>query len=410
MGKRQYYAALRSDPTSTAALAGLARAYVEMQTKIDAMTAGGADAGEWKNTVGEALTAVNTAGPEALDLALQESVRSLDSSTAAALARVLTPLAKGPTPGLLMGLSSSDGAIRSECAVALGSIAARTHTAPSADVVNALGEATAREVVRVAVVIDGDRAKADAIAVPIEATGVFVNRSQSGARAMGMLRRAPHVDVVIVADSLPDVTTAQVIDEIRADARLAGVPIVVITADAPTVSGNFGERIQGTMSGPEDQAAVTAALSKEMTGDRALAQDLAARAAMTLAHLAAQGADIGAASAGLVAATTRDDKIAIPAIHALGASGGQPGADALAVVLVDDKRSEEARMAAGRALATLLGRNAGTLDADALAKVQAVVSSAAGMPVREAAAQVLGSVSMSPEARAEILRNMRGKQ
>jgi HEAT repeat protein len=409
MSKRSYSMALRADPSSTAALAGIARAYIDMQTKIDAMTAAGADAGEWKNSVGEALIAVNTAGPQALDLALQESVRNLDSSTGAALARVLTPLAKGPTPGLNAGLSSSDGAIRSECAVALGSIAARTNTAPSPEVVNALGEAASREVVRVAVVVDGDKAKADAIAAPIEAAGVFVNRSTSGARAMGMLRRAPHVDVVVVADSLPDVTTAQVIDEIRADARLAAVPVVVVTADAATVSANFGERIQGTMSGPEDQTAVNAALSKEVTGDRALAKDLAARAAMTLARLAGQGADVTAANEGLVAASTRDDKIAIPAIHALGASGGQSGADALVAVLADDKRSEEARAAAGRALAALLGRNAGTLDDAALAKVQAVVASAAGMPVREAAAQVLGSVPMSPEARAKILEGIRGK-
>jgi HEAT repeat protein len=409
MSKRSYYMALRADPTSTAALAGLARAYVEMQTRIDAMTAAGQDAGEWKNTVGEALTAVNTAGPQALDLALQDSVRNLDSSTGAALARVLTPLAKGPTPGLNAGLACSDGAIRSECAVALGNIATRLHTSPGQDVVVALGEAAAREVVRVAVIVSGDKAKADAAAAPLEAAGVFVNRTTSGARAMGMLRRASSVDLVIVADSLPDVTTAQVIDEIRADPRLAAVPVVVMTADAATVSGNFGDRIQGTMTGPEDQAAVKAALSKEVTGDRALAQDLAARASTTLAHLAAQGADVGAANAGLVAATTRDDKIAIPAIHALGASGGQPGADALVTVLVDDKRSEDARAAAGRALAMLVGRNGGTLDADAQAKVQAIVSSAAGMPVREAAAQVLGSLPMSPEARAEILRNMHGK-
>jgi HEAT repeat protein/CheY-like chemotaxis protein len=409
MSKRSYFMALRADPTSTQALAGLARAYTDMQNKIDAMTAAGQDAGEWKNTVGEALTAVNTAGPRALDLALQDSARSLDSSTAGALARVLAPLAQGPTPGLMMALHSTDGAIRSEAAVALGNIAARTHSAPGADVVAALGDAAGREVMRVAFVIAGDAAKADAAAAPIEAMNVFVNRSTSGARALGMLRRAPHVDLVIVADSLPDVTTAQVIDELRADDRLKGVPIVVMTADAAAVTANYGERIQGTMTGPEDKTATEAALSKEVTGDRALAEDLAARASTTLARLAAQGSDVSAGNPGLVIGTKRGDKIAIPAMHALAQCGAAGDAPALVAVLADGKRSDDARSAAGHALAALLGRTGGTLEADALASVQGVVASSASMNVREAAAQVLGSLPMSPEARAEILRKLRAQ-
>ena len=408
MSKRAYFMALTADPKSTEALAGMARAYVEMQAKIDAMTAAGQDVGEWKNTVGEALTAVNTAGVDALDLALQWSVKHVDSSTGSALCRVLAPLAKGPTTGLGQGLRSTDGAIRSESAVALGAIATRTRTNADAATVVALGEASAREALRVAVVVGSDAAKVEATAVAIEGQKTFVNRSTSGLRALAMLRRAPHVDLVVVADSLSDVTTAQVVDEIRGDARLANVPIVVITADAATVSANFGDKIAGTMTGAEDMAAVQAALSKELTGDRAKAEDLASRASTSLANLAASTpTDLAAAQAGLVAASTRGDKIALPALRALGASGGVAESAALVTVLADEARSEEARVAAGQALSNLLGRHADALDAAALAKVQGVVASSAPMSVREAAAQAIGSVPMNPDARAELLRKLR---
>ncbi len=409
MSKREYFMALRADPTSTPALAGMARAYVDMQNKIDGMTAAGQDAGAWKDTVGEALTAVNTAGPQALDLALQQATKNVDSSTACALARVLAPLAQGATPGLNQALESSDGAIRSEAAVALGAIAARLHKAPAADVVKALGDAAGREVMRVVVVIAADAAKADAAAAPIEAMNVFVNRTTSGARALGILRRAPQIDLVVVADSLPDITTAQVIDEIRGDDRLKGVPIIVATADAATVSANYGDRIQGTTSGPEDKTAIEAALAKEVTGDRALAQDLAARAAVVLHRLAAEGSDVSAANEGLVAGSKRDDKVAIPAMEALSACGNAAEAPALVAVLADDKRSDAARATAGHSLAALLGRHGDALDAAAVAAVQGVVSSAASMTVREAAGQVLGSVPMSPQDRAEILRKLRAQ-
>ncbi len=368
MSKRCYYQALAADPQSTPALAGLARAYVEMQTKIDAMVAAGQDPKEWKNTAGQALTAVNAAGADALDLALQWSVGHVDSSTGGALCRVLAPLAKGPTPGLTAALKSSDGALRSEAAVALGSIAARMRTNPGAEAVAALGEAAGREVLKVAVVISGDAAKLESAATALEKMNVYVNRSGKGALALGMLRRAPHVDLVLVSDSLPDMTTAQVVDEIRGDERFANTAIVLMTNDDAAVA-NFGERIQGAMKG-DDKTAVEAALSKEMTGDRALAEDLAARSSAVLAQLGALGTgDLSSAQAGLVNAVGRADKIAIPAMQALGASGGPAEAGALVAALVDEKRSDDARVAA---------------------------------------AQAVGSISMDGKARADLLRKLRG--
>src|SRR5205085_11960947 len=92
----------------------------------------------------------------------------------------------GPTSGLNAALQSSDGAIRSEAAVALGTIAARTGTPADPMVVAALGEAVAREVVRTAVVLDGDESRSAAVASALEKKNVFVNRWTSGARGVGL--------------------------------------------------------------------------------------------------------------------------------------------------------------------------------------------------------------------------------
>jgi CheY-like chemotaxis protein len=225
---------------------------------------------------------------------------------------------------------------------------------------------------------------------------------------MGILRRAPHVDLVVVADTLPDLTTAQVIDELRGDERFANTAIVLMSTDDAAVA-NFGDRIQGAMKGPDDVAAIDAVLAKEMTGDRALAEELAARSSAVLAQLGALGtSDLAGAQAGLVSASGRADRIAIPAMNALGASGGPAEAAALVAVLTDEKRSDEARTTAGKSLSALLGRHGDALDAAALEKVQAVVASAASMGVREAAAQAIGSIAMDGKARADLLRKLKG--
>jgi hypothetical protein len=75
--------------------------------------------------------------------------------------------------------------------------------------------------------------------------------------------------------------------------------------------------------------------------------------------------------------------------------------------LTDETRSEAVRAAAGSALARVVARNSGALDPDSVAKVQAVVGSTAPMPVREAAARVLGSLAMQPADRAKLLEKLR---
>jgi len=339
-------------------------------------------------------------------MALQSSVQAGDAATAASLARVLGPLASAPTPGLHAALASTDGAIRSEAAVALGQIAARSGAAAGADVVNALGQSAGRELLRLVLVIDPDAARGQALAEALRGMGAYATVVDSGARGLVVLRRSPALDLVLVGDSLPDMTTAQVVDEVKGDERLAAVPVIVLTADAEATAGMYGDRIAGTSSGASDIESAKPALTAELQGDRALAQSLAARSAEALAHLGPSD-DLGPALSGLATATMRDDATAVPAIAALGARGTASQAPALLAALTDDTRSEAVRAAAGSALARVVARNAGALDADGIAKVQAVVGSEAPMPVREAAARVLGSIAMQPAERAKLLEKLR---
>lgn len=408
MSKRQYFAALGDAPNSTEALAGLARAYVDLREKLDLLEKAGVDAGEWKATTNEALQAVNVAGVDALDLALQQAVRDADAMTGAGLAQVLGPLAKVPTPGLQQGLRSPDGAIRSESAVALASVAARTGVPASPEVVAVLGESAGREAVKVVFVVDGDATRSAATAAALEKFGAHVTRWDRGLKALPMLRRAPGVDLIVVADQLPDVTTAQVIDEVRGDDRTAKTPILVLTADAANTQSTYQDKIQGTTSGPEDTQAAQAILAAEMTGDRKRAADLAARSCQALATLALRGNDLSAALGGLTTAAGRTDVVALPALRALAECGGPGQAGTLAAILADEARSEEARIAAGQALSGVLGRHGNALDAEGIAKVRGVVDSQAALTVRQAAAQVVGSLPIGPAERAEMLKKLRG--
>jgi CheY-like chemotaxis protein/thioredoxin-like negative regulator of GroEL len=408
MAKRAYDNALRANPNSTEALAGLARAYVDEETKIERMEKAGKDVGEWKTRAEESLMAVNAAGVDALDLALRWSVRSGDSSTSGALCRVLGPLCKAPCDALAMALASNDGATRAEAAVALGMIAARNGQVADPRVIAALGEAAGREIMRVALVIDGDAARAKDTAAKLEKAGVLVNIWNSGTKGLAMLHRAPGLDLVVVAETLPDLTTEQVLDEIKSDDRLSAVPILVVAKNGEEAATRFGDRIAGVIAGGDMQA-VEAVLSKELSGDRALADNLSMRAADVLARLSrvepSALAPIVPALMGTLA--TRPDGVIIPALRALGAAAGAPQTAGIIAVLADEKHSDDARVAAAQALGGILARDPNAVSPEGLAELQAVVSSKASIAVRNAAAHTLGLMRLEPAARAELMHRLR---
>jgi tetratricopeptide (TPR) repeat protein len=110
MAIKAYSLALKADPTSVAALAGLARSSAAERLEIAALEKAGVDVGAMKALGGEnAQALINSAGVPALDTALTWSIKSGDSTSGAALAQALGDLATAPCPSLEAALRSGDG-------------------------------------------------------------------------------------------------------------------------------------------------------------------------------------------------------------------------------------------------------------------------------------------------------------
>lgn len=404
LSKNAYYDALAADASSLDARAGLARAYVSQQAEIELRAASGGDVSGLADQVGEAAIAVNTAGTDALERALSWCVAEGDTITGVGLIRLLGQSSMNSTPSLQAALASSDGAMKSEAAVALGHIALRSHAAPSASVVNGLGEAAGRQIMSIGVVIDGDQARGAAIADAMSSAGMLVNHWTSGASGISLLKRVPGVDVIVLADQLPDLTADQVLFEISSDDRTANTPVLMITE-----SDAWGDRSAGSITSAADIDAISAAVSADEGSDRARADELSGRAASTLAALATAGNGSleGAVEALASTLDSRTENVTIPAMNALASIGNVGQLGSLKAVLEDSGKSDEARVAAADAIAGIANRmNLGGTEG-LVAGLAAVISSDASLNVRVAASRALSSLSITDEQRAAITAGTR---
>ncbi|MEM7308068.1 MAG: HEAT repeat domain-containing protein [Planctomycetota bacterium] len=410
LAKSAFYAALRANAGSTESLAGIARASAAQHGELAARAGAGEDVGDWAERLAADDLAIQVAGANALDLALLWALETGDDVAASGLCRALASAATAPTQGLRAALASrSSGAVRGEAAVALGTIAAHTSTAADGSVVAALAEAAGREVLQIAGIIDGQDARRGNLAQVLSDQGLSVAAWGSGARGLASLRQVPGLDVLLVAESLPDLTFAQVVDEVRADPALAATPILILAADGEAAMELWGERATDAISGPADLTKVADALAGGLNRDREEANRLAASAAHTLHQLAGAGhTDLGNAPLHLASTVaSRPDEVTVPAMHALGLAGSRAHVGALLGVLGDDARSDAAREAAGMALSGIFGRDTGFDDAGALGTLNEIANSDAAFGVRRAAATALGRLNLPAEQRAGLVQAVR---
>lgn len=404
LSKNAYYNALRADPASIDARAGLARAYVSQQAEIELRAAAGGDVSGLDEQVAESAIAVNSAGTDALERALSWCVAQNDTITGVGLIRLLGQASTTATPSLQAALGSEDGAMKSEAAVALGQIALRNHSAPSASVVTGLGEAAGRQIMSIGVVIDANMQRGAAIASAMSGAGMLVNHWDTGASGLALLKRVPGVDVIVLADMLPDLTADQVLYEIAADERTSNAPVLMITE-----SDAWADRVAGTITGAADIDAVTGAIEADAGSDRARADELAARAAETLAALAIAGNGNLDGAVDALASTLdgRAEHVSIPAMNALGSIGNVGQLGNLKAALEDTSRSDEARIAAAHAIAGIAGRmNLGGTEG-LVSALTGVINSDASLGVRVAASRALSSLSITAEERAAITAGTR---
>jgi CheY-like chemotaxis protein len=401
LSKNAYYSALQTNPSSVAARAGLARAYVSQQAEIELLAGTGADVSAFEEQVAEASIAVNTAGADALELALSWCVAQRDSITGVGLIRLLGQSAKGATPSLQAALASDDGALKGEAAVALGRIALRNHAAPGAEVVRGLGQAAGREIMSIGVVIDANKTRGAALAEAMASRGMLTNHWTSGASGLALLKRVPGVDVIVLAGELPDLTADQVLYELASDERTANTPVVVVSD-----SEDYADRVAAVISGADGIDAILGAVEADADSDRSRADELGARAAQVLAGLAQAGnASLEVAVAPLASTLAgRRDEVAIPAMQALAYVGTVAQLGNLQAVLIDDGRSDAARVGAADAIASIANRlNLAGTEGLVAGLAQIIDSeSGASLAVRVAASRALSSLAITDVQRAAI--------
>ena len=404
LSKGAYYMALAANPASVYARAGVARAYVSQQIEIELRTAAGADTSGLADQVAESAMAVNLLGADAAEVALGWAVEDRDSITGVGLIRLLGATATAPTASLQAALASDDGAMKGEAAVALGQIALRTHSSPSADAVKELGTAAGRVIMSLGVVIDADAERGGAIAEAMSSSGVLVNHWTSGASGLALLKRVPGVDVIVLAGTLPDLTADQVLFELASDDRTANTPVLLIgDADA------YGDRVAGGISGAGDAGTIMEAIQEDQDSDRARADDLAGRAAETLAHLAISGKTDLSSTIDALSGTLamRTDNVTIPAMKVLGMAGSDNQVSELSALLASEGRSDAARVHAAVAISEIAGRANLEGTEGLVASLRDVMSSGASLEVRVAASQALSSMSLSDDVRADVASKAR---
>lgn len=408
MAIRAYRAAMLADPSSLDAQAGLVRSYVSESAKLDALEATGAvdsfeDADGIRAHVANLAVMAASMSTASMDAALARSVSQNDATAAVALCRALGAVASSATPGLQAAFGSADGSVSAEAAVALGNVSVRTGQAADG-VVAGLGEAAGREILRIAAVIDSDGARAGSMASALSSAGMLVNTWERGATAISTLRRVPGVDVMIVADTLSDLTAHQVLSELRDDPRFTNTPIFLLSSDAEGAGDAYGDLVTGVLTGA-DLDTINGALGADESNDRKAADALSRRAAATLANLAVAGrTDLSAAVPALASTlASRPDEVTLHAMTALGAAAGNDVVGALAAVIGDDARSDSARSAAGQAISDILSRSGGSGDSGVASTLAQVMSSEASVDVRRAAAAALGRMNLDPATRSGLM-------
>lgn len=407
MAKKSFFRALDADESNLDARAGLVRAALVQDYELSLVAESGGDVEDQRVQAAEGLLVALTAGPDAMERALSSAMDDQDVAATVAILRAYGQSASAPTTAMQQALGHQVAEVREEAAIALAHTAlAGNSTSVDGTVIAELANAGGRSIMRTAMVIDGNQARLDRIVAALSERGVACLRSSTGALGLATLRRAGGVDVVVCANTLPDLTTQAVLTNVRNDVSLSQTPFVVVAEDTDAAEDLYDDRAEAVIGGADDVEAIIEALGERVNVDRAEADDLSRRAALALSALASAGVDVSASAEHLARALdpseSRPDAVIVPAMHVLALRGSAAEGEALLGVLTDDGRSDEARTAAGRALANLLRRTGGVgVDYEA---VEVVVNSDAAIAVRQAAAQALGAVSLGDAQRAAAMR------
>lgn len=397
VARRRVARALEADAGSAGARAALGLAGAKAMVKLHAIDAAGGDVGGMRDRVQNGYLQALTVGAGPLDGALRIALNNGDEAAAVGLLQAIAATADSVSAGVGAALQSPELRVRGEAALAVANAVLRGANGGAAmgAAVDALGKSAGQAVLRQAIVIDGNGNRARAVAERLSGPGMTVAVAPSGVLGLRLILDVAAADLVLIASDLSDLTADKIIDQVRRQPALDGVPIVLLTADAELADA-YGDRIDGAVTElGELESTVEPLLGDRRSQGQAIANDLAARACAAIDALAAAGhADALARTAdSLAAAAGREvDAVAIPALQALGRVGGDSVTGTVVAIVADADRSDAVRIAAANCLASVFRRGGRPVD-DGFEELAGVLTSDASIEVRTAVATAIGALS-----------------
>jgi two-component system, chemotaxis family, chemotaxis protein CheY len=99
--------------------------------------------------------------------------------------------------------------------------------------------------------VEDDAGIRESVAECLASEGYAVSAVANGAEALDWLSRQPRPDLIVLDLVMPVMNGAEMLERLRADARLADIPILLITAAIP-VAGTGMPKVDEVLTKPFD--------------------------------------------------------------------------------------------------------------------------------------------------------------
>jgi CheY-like chemotaxis protein len=363
--------------------------------------------------VKDLLTSVN---PELVTLVLERALREHRLAVILGATRALGELAEvraarpssQEAPALVRALNYPDRRVQLAAADSLLRIPGSAAAGASARVVDILRRAVGTDSVAKILIGDANADRANRLASAVKQAGFFPVIAHTGREGMQRLTQAADIDALWIDATLPDPQLAYLLAELRADADVGRLPVIVAAApDRVESLRRSTQRYSNVWVTQATEGAETLklTLSSRITeaSGKALSEaernDHAAKAIEWLARLGrgeVPGYDIRPAEDAILKAL-RVKELASLAVEAAGRLPGRSAQRELANLVLDDGAAEAVRSAAAVELCRHIQQNGLALNAEQVKGLEGLFGTVADAKLKANVALVMGS--LRPDAR-----------
>ena len=347
-------------------------------------------------------------GPKTLNAALRQALAENRPDVATEAINLLAGMpGAAHMDGIVQALSSDNKSVRIAAALA------GSHSKELASqVVPVLAEGVGQDSVRSVLVVDDQPSSRAQIVSDLNARGYFTDGALSGPQGFARLRQYPIEDAIIIRYNLQDATVAEIIRLVRKDEKTTDMPIAILAdaGDMEMAKEQYGDRVQLFIESPavvEAYEPQLRSLVTEVEGSRDAAAKLAADCAHRLAHMDSSLLR-GVADALKSALAGVDDRIRVPAVMALGASGDSSASDLIGGILGDGSQSDALRGAAAVALAKLANAG-GTASNSVVSMIQDTLKGGGSSELMQHLSKAAGLLPVDGGTRFDLLKELRSR-